>query len=62
MGDKNVMDAATRAIRIQIADERRNILMAQERINALTKAEVMVEQAIAQFEKSQTLKPAGDPA
>lgn len=62
MSDKNVMDAATRAIRIQIADEQRNILMAQERINALTKAEVMVEQAIAQFEKSQALKPAGDPA
>ena len=60
--DKTVMDAATRAIRVQIADEQRNILLAQERINALTKAEVMVEQAIAQFEKSQALNPAGDPA
>ena len=59
--DKTVMDAATRAIRVQIADEQRNILLAQERINALTKAEVMVEQAIAQFEKSQALKPAKDP-
>ncbi|WP_408872925.1 hypothetical protein [Gluconobacter roseus] len=60
--DKNVMDAATRAIRIQIADEQRGIVLAQERINALTKAEIRVEQAIAEFEKAQARKPAGDPA
>ncbi len=60
--DKNVMEAATRAIRIQIAEEQRNMLMAQERINALTSAECRVEQAIAAFEKAQTCKPAGDPA
>jgi len=60
--DKNVMEAATRAIRIQIAEEQRNMMMAQERINALTSAECRVEQAIAQFEKSQSHKTAGDPA
>ncbi|MBS1067290.1 hypothetical protein [Gluconobacter cerinus] len=60
--DKNVMDAATRAIRTQIADEQRGMVLAQERINALTKAVTSVEQAIARFEKAQACKHAGDPA
>ena len=60
--DKNVMEAATRAIRIQIAEEQRNMLMAQERITAITHADCRVEQAIAAFEKAPARKPAGDPA